>query len=227
QTLNCLLSGLTAQQPTARTCLYPRQSPQLLAPYNTIASTRSDPPTACTTPHGDEKRWHRTEGEESTVIRNEETPQSPTFYHPSKSSSVPFPSWIKKQKKDDDRFLSIFRRIHINIPFLEVMIHMPEGAKVIKDLLSHKEKLEKAASLVKLSEGCSASVESVGQATARTVIDIHEGKLSLRVGSEIITFNIGKSMRSKYSRDDYLYYADHTLKLIQEQWVDTVDHDGK
>ncbi|GJX26777.1 hypothetical protein Tco_0233073 [Tanacetum coccineum] len=37
----------------------------------------------------------------------------------------------------------------------------------------------------------------------------------------------GKSMRSKYSRDDYLYCADHTAKLVREQWVDTVDHDGK
>ncbi|GKE97676.1 hypothetical protein Tco_0021027 [Tanacetum coccineum] len=34
-------------------------------------------------------------------------------------------------------------------------------------------------------------------------------------------------MKSKYSRDDYLYCADHTAKMIQEQWVDTVNHDGK
>ncbi|GJX74045.1 reverse transcriptase domain-containing protein [Tanacetum coccineum] len=34
-------------------------------------------------------------------------------------------------------------------------------------------------------------------------------------------------MKSKYSRDDYLYCADHTAKLIQEQWVDIVNHDGK
>ncbi|GKE81680.1 hypothetical protein Tco_1551680, partial [Tanacetum coccineum] len=27
--------------------------------------------------------------------------------------------------------------------------------------------------------------------------------------------------------DDYLYCADHTAKLVQEQWVDTVNHDGK
>ncbi|GJW46984.1 DNA-directed DNA polymerase [Tanacetum coccineum] len=57
-------------------------------------------------------------------------------------------------------------------------------------------------------------------ATATAVIDVHEGKLSLRVGSETVTFNIGKSMKSKYSRDDYLYCADHTAKMIQEQWVD-------
>nr|GEV33343.1 DNA-directed DNA polymerase [Tanacetum cinerariifolium] len=34
-------------------------------------------------------------------------------------------------------------------------------------------------------------------------------------------------MRSKYSRDDDLYCADHTTKLIRDQWVETVDHDGK
>ncbi|GJR37052.1 hypothetical protein Tco_1212736 [Tanacetum coccineum] len=31
----------------------------------------------------------------------------------------------------------------------------------------------------------------------------------------------------RYSCDDYLYCVDHTAKLFQEQWVDTVDHDGK
>ncbi|GKG52361.1 DNA-directed DNA polymerase, partial [Tanacetum coccineum] len=36
-------------------------------------------------------------------------------------------------------------------------------------------------------------------ATACAVIDVHEGKLSLRVGNETITFNIGKSLKSKYS----------------------------
>ncbi|GKA43799.1 hypothetical protein Tco_0736523 [Tanacetum coccineum] len=100
-------------------------------------------------------------GEEPTVIRNEETTQTPTFYHPFKSSSVPFPSWLKKQKIDDDdeRILSIFRQIHINLPFLEAMIHMPKGAKVLKDLLSHKEKLKKVASSVKLDEECSTVIQ--------------------------------------------------------------------
>ncbi|GKD11072.1 DNA-directed DNA polymerase [Tanacetum coccineum] len=211
------------------------------------------------------------------------------------------------------------------------MIHMPKGAKVLKDLLSHKEKLENAASSVKLSEECSAIMQrSLPQkegdpcsftlpcligplavknaladlgasinlmphflfrrlgiyklkptkmsiqladrsikypigvcenllvkvskfifpvdfvvlemdeddlvpiilgrpflATARAVIDVHKGKLSLRVGNETITFNIRNSMKSKHSRDDYLYCADHTAKLVHEQWVDTMDHDGK
>ncbi|GJV50162.1 reverse transcriptase domain-containing protein [Tanacetum coccineum] len=61
----------------------------------------------------------------------------------------------------------------------------------------------------------------------RAVIEVHKGKLSLRVGSETVTFNIGKSMKSKHSRDKYLYCADHTAKLVLEQWVNTVNHDGE
>ncbi|GJU26777.1 hypothetical protein Tco_1165398 [Tanacetum coccineum] len=64
-------------------------------------------------------------------------------------------------------------------------------------------------------------------ATTRDIIDVHGGKLSLRVQSETATFNIRKSMKSKHSRDDYLYYADHTAKLVEEKWVDTINHDGK
>nr|GEW41254.1 hypothetical protein [Tanacetum cinerariifolium] len=99
------------------------------------------------------------EGEAPTTQRPEDL-ESPALYHPSISSSVPFPSRLKKTKKDDEdeRLLSIFRQIHINLPFLEVIIHIPKGAKVLKDLLSHKEKLEKAASLVKLSEECSTVI---------------------------------------------------------------------
>ncbi|GJS68790.1 reverse transcriptase domain-containing protein [Tanacetum coccineum] len=64
-------------------------------------------------------------------------------------------------------------------------------------------------------------------ATARAVIDVHEGKLSLRVQSETVTFNIRKSMKPKHSHDDYLYCVNHTAKMIQEQWVDIVSHDRK
>ncbi|GJT17297.1 hypothetical protein Tco_0876003 [Tanacetum coccineum] len=211
------------------------------------------------------------DGAEPNIIHNEEpAPRPSIFYQPLKSSNLPFPSRLKKKKKDDkdERLLLIFKQIQINLPFLEAMIHMPKGAIILNDILSHKEKLEKAASSVKLSEECLAIIQIrtsinlmphslfrrlrisklkpsgmilemdedelvsiiLGRpflATARVVIDVHEGMLSLRVGSETINFNIGTSMKSKHSRDDYLYSADHTVKLVQEQWVNTVNHDEK
>ncbi|GJU31706.1 hypothetical protein Tco_1175295 [Tanacetum coccineum] len=42
------------------------------------------------------------DGEETTTTQSKETHQSPTIYHPFRLSSVPFPSRLKKQKKDDD-----------------------------------------------------------------------------------------------------------------------------
>ncbi|GJX70350.1 hypothetical protein Tco_0307521 [Tanacetum coccineum] len=118
---------------------------------------------------GDMLDQHRKELHEQfsqilSMIKKSETPEpkAPTFAITTKlgvsTQDPPFRDpqrpTLKKQKKDDedDRLLSIFKKIHINLPFLEAMIHMPKGSKVLKDLLLHKEKLEKAAYLVKLSE---------------------------------------------------------------------------
>ncbi|GJR51199.1 reverse transcriptase domain-containing protein [Tanacetum coccineum] len=114
-------------------------------------------------------------------------------------------SRLKKQKKDDEdeRLLSIFKQIHINLPFLEAMIHMPTGAKVLKDLLSHKEKLEKAASSVKLSEECSVIIQrSLPQ---------KEGD----PGSFTLPCLIGPLA------------VKNALVDLGEQWVNTVNHNGK
>ncbi|GKB09892.1 hypothetical protein Tco_0843815, partial [Tanacetum coccineum] len=172
------------------------------------------------------------------------------------SVETEFPAIVFNDTLTSEVALSCEPTIHINLPFLEAMIHMTKGAMVLKYLLSHKEKLEKAASSVKLSKECSAVIQrSLPQnegdpasftlpclivplavsiilgrpflASVRAVIDVHEGKLSLRVRNKTITFNRGKYMRFIYSHDDYLCCADHTAKLVQEQRVDTVDHDGK
>ncbi|GJR50182.1 hypothetical protein Tco_1400703 [Tanacetum coccineum] len=72
------------------------------------------------------------EGVEPSIIHNKEPAHQPSiFYQPFKSSNMSFPSIVKKPKKDDEdeRLLSIFKWIHINLSFLEAMIHMPNGAK--------------------------------------------------------------------------------------------------
>ncbi|GKC99710.1 reverse transcriptase domain-containing protein, partial [Tanacetum coccineum] len=141
------------------------QSPKPKAPtfaITTISGIRTqDPPfPAPPRPATDNFTENETEKEgpegAKPNITQEPAPQPSVLYSPSKTSNLPSPSRLKKQKKDDEdeRLLLIFKQIHINLPFLEAMIHMPKGAKVLKDLHSHKEKLEKAASSVKLSEEC-------------------------------------------------------------------------
>ncbi|GJW75211.1 putative nucleotidyltransferase, ribonuclease H [Tanacetum coccineum] len=64
-------------------------------------------------------------------------------------------------------------------------------------------------------------------ATARAVIDVHDGRMSLRVGKETVTFNIVKSIRGKQPHSEYLYCANQTVKFVHDQWMDTVHLDGK
>ncbi|GJU73124.1 hypothetical protein Tco_1264529 [Tanacetum coccineum] len=74
------------------------------------------------------------------------------------------PKWVTRSKfKDELASFILEKKFHMKgigetLDQHQAMIHMPKGAKVLKDLLSHKEKIEKAASSVKLSEECSAVI---------------------------------------------------------------------
>ncbi|XP_075473918.1 uncharacterized protein LOC142504967 [Primulina tabacum] len=52
------------------------------------------------------------------------------------------------------KFLDIFKKIHINIPFADALEQMPNYAKFIKDVMSKKRKLQEYET-VKLTEECS------------------------------------------------------------------------
>ncbi|XP_022864646.1 uncharacterized protein LOC111384579 [Olea europaea var. sylvestris] len=57
---------------------------------------------------------------------------------------VPFPQRLKKNKLDKQfsKFLDVFKKLHINIPFAEALEQMPSYVKFMKDILSNKRRLE-------------------------------------------------------------------------------------
>ncbi|GJR04831.1 hypothetical protein Tco_0527815 [Tanacetum coccineum] len=98
-------------------------------------STQDPPfpaPSQSTSANNNEEETKKEGPEDAKPSIQEPAPQPSILYQPSNSSNLPFPSRLKKQKKDDEdeRLLSIFKQIHINLPFLEAMIHMPKGANV-------------------------------------------------------------------------------------------------
>nr|GEV43870.1 zinc finger, CCHC-type [Tanacetum cinerariifolium] len=128
-------------------------------------------------------------------------------------------------KEQENKHLGV--KVGANITVTGVPGH--EGAK---DNVAEKKKVKESMKtnlkkLLMYKAWLTRNITRPFLATARAIIDVHEGKLSLRVGSKTVTFNIGKTMKAKYSRDDYLHCVDHTAKLVREQWVDTVDHDRK
>ena len=73
---------------------------------------------------------------------------------------MPFPQRLQKAKKEEQfsRFLDIFKKIEINIPFAEVINQIPNYAKFLKEILSKKRKIDEEG-IVNLTATCSAVIQ--------------------------------------------------------------------
>ena len=73
---------------------------------------------------------------------------------------MPFPHRLQKSRTEEQfsKFLDIFKKIEINIPFAEVISQMPLYAKFLKEILSKKRKIAEEG-IVNLTATCSAIIE--------------------------------------------------------------------
>ncbi|XP_038696665.1 uncharacterized protein LOC119993559 [Tripterygium wilfordii] len=73
---------------------------------------------------------------------------------------IPFPQRLKNTKNDSQfsKFLEVFKKLQINIPFAEALEQMPSYAKFMKEILSKKRRLKDYES-VQLTDECSAIVQ--------------------------------------------------------------------
>ncbi|XP_037492577.1 uncharacterized protein LOC119369828 [Jatropha curcas] len=159
---------------------------------------------------------------------------------------IPFPQRLKKAQDDKSflKFLDVFKKLQINIPFAEAkaLLKMPSYAKFPKDILEQKQKLMIKETMLGMGElkPTRMSLQLVDRsikypigivedvlvkvgififpidfvildidedregslilgrpflATARALIDVYEGKLTLRVGQEEIVFDVLKSCK--------------------------------
>ena len=79
---------------------------------------------------------------------------------PAYTPSVPFPQRLQKSRREEQfsKFLDIFKKIEINIPFVEVTSQMPLYAKFLKEILSKKRKIAEEG-IVNLTATCSAIIQ--------------------------------------------------------------------
>ncbi|XP_062107883.1 uncharacterized protein LOC133818823 [Humulus lupulus] len=73
---------------------------------------------------------------------------------------IPYPQRLHKNNMDKQftKFLEVFKKLHINIPFVEALEQMPSYVKFMKDILSKKRKMEDFET-VALTEECSAILQ--------------------------------------------------------------------
>ena len=70
---------------------------------------------------------------------------------------VSYPQILKKNKLDNQfgKFMENFKKLHINIPFLDALEQMPSYVKFMRDIITNKRKLSDYGT-VALYEECSA-----------------------------------------------------------------------
>ncbi|KAK8576727.1 hypothetical protein V6N13_015160 [Hibiscus sabdariffa] len=73
----------------------------------------------------------------------------------------PFPQRLKKHKEDlqFQKFVSMLDQFHINIPFLEAIDQVPSYAKILKDIVTKKRKVESYETIAVASEYCAGRID--------------------------------------------------------------------
>ena len=76
------------------------------------------------------------------------------------SLPTPYPQRLKNHKLDKQftKFMEVFKKLHINIPFADALEQMPSYVKFMKDILSQKRRLADFET-VNLTEECSAILQ--------------------------------------------------------------------
>ncbi|XP_073049622.1 uncharacterized protein [Primulina eburnea] len=136
-----------------------------------------------------------------------EEPKKLIEHQPLPKLNLPYPQRFKKKEPDDQfaKFLEIFKKTHINIPFADALEQMPNYAKFIKDVMSKKRKLQEFET-VKLTEE-TLELGEVKPSTItlqladrsltypRGIVEDVLGELTLRVGGEEVVFNIYNTIK--------------------------------
>ncbi|XP_057719660.1 uncharacterized protein LOC130934087 [Arachis stenosperma] len=104
---------------------------------------------------------------------------------PEYKAKMPSPQRLQKETKDNQfsKFLVVFRKLEINIPFANALNQMPLYVKFIKDLLSAK-KAFKGDEIVVLTKECSALIQSM---LPKKMSDPRSFRISCTIGN--ITFD--------------------------------------
>ncbi|XP_060968683.1 uncharacterized protein LOC115710513 [Cannabis sativa] len=87
---------------------------------------------------------------------------------------IPYPQRLRKNSLDKkfSKFLEIFRKLHINIPFVEALEQMPTYMKFMKEILAKKMKLEEFETVNSKINNIGGQFSSFG---TRTLLDARGG----------------------------------------------------
>ncbi|KAI3448633.1 hypothetical protein Pfo_005298 [Paulownia fortunei] len=126
-----------------------------------MQSSKVDEPMASTSSESPmEEQPNEEEMQSNEQTKVEKLKSTPNFKTSKFNVPIPFPQRFQKKKIDSQfaKFLKIFKKIHINIPFADALEQMPNYTKFMKDVILRKRQLVEFE-IVNLTEKCSAILQ--------------------------------------------------------------------
>ncbi|XP_073037960.1 uncharacterized protein [Primulina eburnea] len=145
------------------------------------------------------------EDEEKSASVREEEPEKVLKQQPLPKVNLRYPQRFKKKGLDDQfaKFLEIFKKIHINIPFADALEQIPNYAKFIKDVMSKKRKLQEFET-VKLTE----ETLELGEVKPSTI--------TLQLADRSLTYPRGIVEDVLVKVDKFIFPADFVILDMEE-----------
>ncbi|GJU94671.1 hypothetical protein Tco_1319427 [Tanacetum coccineum] len=153
---------------------------------------------------------------------------SPPSKESSKETKLPYPSRVEREKKDSNdkvqiqKFWEMFKKIHVDITLADALILMPKYQKMLKSLLTNKDKLIEIAK-TPMNANCSAVIlkklpEKLGDPGFSSFLtkEVFETKVEPEKKKELQVFHpdieiLDHLETTSYVGSDYVFYEDFNL----------------
>ncbi|XP_039146863.1 uncharacterized protein LOC120284127 [Dioscorea cayenensis subsp. rotundata] len=158
---------------------------------------------------------------------------------------LPYPSRLKNDRTNEKfkRVLDLLKKLHITVPFVEALSQMPKRLGlsdlkptrmtlqladhsithprgIIDDVLVKVDKFIFPVDIVILDVDENVEVPLIlGRsllATSQALIDVSNGRITLRVGDEEVMFALSNTMKHPSTFDDTCYFLDKNHSLVDE-----------
>ncbi|KAA3456599.1 Transposon Ty3-I Gag-Pol polyprotein [Gossypium australe] len=99
--------------------------------------------------------------EPNSIQENRVTQEKPKSIIKKYQPRIPYLEAMKRHDTEEQfgKFLKLLKKLHINLPLLEALSHIPDSRKFLKQLLTNKRKLDEEPH-VKLNAVCSAMLQN-------------------------------------------------------------------
>ncbi|GJW22633.1 reverse transcriptase domain-containing protein [Tanacetum coccineum] len=134
---------------------------------------------------------------------------------------IPYPSRLNKDKLQDKShiqihiFLQMFKKLYFKINFAEALAHMPKFAKMVKDLLTNKEKLLELANTL-LNENCSVVLlksypKNLETLETLSLPELTPTRMTLKLATQTVAYPVGIAEDVFVQVEKFTFLADFVV----------------